>query len=680
MGSRLLVALFLAAVAVPTFGLVMSAGPEWENITYSNSAQCVAVAGDSIWVGTTGGLIQWSAARAEFVRHLAPEGFPDNSVTAVAVDAAGRPWIGLGSWNGGLAVLDAGQWTSWSGADGLGSDWVTCLAIDSFGRKWVGTVRGISVLDDGGTAADKSDDTWQTFWTADGLVGENVNGIYTDRAGRVWCATTSGVSVLDPGGTPFDKSDDVWTSFTTVDGLLADAVYGVSVDDDGRAWFAAKGGVSVVDVRSTVSEKSDDAWISFGAAQGLPTSGNALAVTFDVAGTAWISHQNGLVALEGAATPFDRSDDRVTTFTAADGLLKSSVRAVAFDERGIAWCAIPSGGLDRFDAGGMPADKSDDTWTPYVVDDWLPSSDVRVLVTEGAVTWIGSSGGLIAYSDRQIARFSVGVPLALCRGVDGVLWIGTTGGLVAFDDGGTAFDPSDDAITYFRTADGLVANYVEGVSLDVAGRVWCATSEGISVLDAAGTLRDKADDRWATFTSGDGMSGDRANAIAAEGDRLVWVVHESASVSVLDHGGTPFDKTDDVWATYVENTPIGKRSGYSVLIDGSGVKWFGLCDGVWAFDDGGSPLDVDDDRWLRFDIGDCNPGIAIDEVGRKWVATGWSGVSVLDDGGTPFDASDDIVTNYTAADGLVDDRTQAVAVGGGVIWVATDGGLSRLTP
>jgi ligand-binding sensor domain-containing protein len=72
--------------------------------------------------------------------------------------------------------------------------------------------------------------------------------------------------------------------------------------------------------------------------------------------------------------------------------------------------------------------------------------------------------------------------------------------------------------------------------------------------------------------------------------------------------------------------------------------------------------------------------LAIDEQGRKWVATGWSGATMLDDGGTPFDASDDVLANYSVADGLIDDRTQAIATSGNSIWIGTDGGLSHLMP
>jgi ligand-binding sensor domain-containing protein len=660
-------------------GLEAWADGTWESFVNCNSAQAVALYQGTAWVGTAGGLVQWDTPSGIPQVHLAPEGFLDNSVAAVAVDVEGRPWIGLGTWNGGLAVLDQGRWTTWRSEDGLASEWVTCLTIDSAGRKWVGTVRGLTVLDDGGTPSDKSDDQTLTLRTADGLVNQNVNAISVDTSGRAWIATTGGVNALDPAGTLFDKADDSWTSFRTADGLLADAVYGVAIDDAGRVWFATKAGVSVLDAGGTIADPADDAWISFATDQGLPKNSSYLAIALR-AGTAWIGHSKGLVALEGAATPFDRGDDVVTTFTAADGLLKSYVRAIAFDGAGTAWCAVLGGGLDEFEGGATPSDKSDDVWTPHVVDSWLPGADVLAVYADGDVAWFGTSGGLAAHEEGRVARVSVGVPLTLARDPEGAFWVGTTGGLTAFSGGATPFDPSDDILTFFTTDDGLCANYVRSVSVDADGRIWCATSVGISVLDPADTPHDKADDRWASFGKADGLAGDRTNAIAAEGDRCVWVVHESDSVSALDYGSSPFDTSDDAWALFGAGSPIGVASGYSMLVDSAGVKWFGLCPGLFAFDDGGTLADTSDDRWQRFDIGDCNPGIAIDELGRKWVATGWSGVTMLDDGGTPFDPSDDVVTTYTVADGLIDDRAQAVSVHGIVVWIGTDGGLSRLEP
>ncbi len=654
------------------------AAPEWESVSYVNGAQALALWQGTAWVGTTGGLVQWDLPSGTPHVHLASEGFPDNSVTAVAVDAEGRPWIGLATWNGGLAVLDEGEWTSWGSENGLASNWVTCLAIDSAGRKWVGTVRGVTVLDDGGTPADRSDDRAASFGTADGLANEDVYGVCLDVQGRVWLATSGGLSVLDPGHDPLDRSDDVWKSFKVEDGLLANALQSVAIDEAGRVWIGARGGVSVLDFAGTLADPSDDVWTTFSAEYGFSPSVYCFGAAFR-GGTAYLATSRGLVALEGASTPFNRSDDKSTTFGVADGLPADQVRAVSLDAAGVAWCAVFQGGLSRFDAAGTPSDKSDDVWTTYAVEGWLFGSNVRTVWAEAGVTWAGASA-LTASDGERFARLDVGIPLDVERSASGTLWVATTGGLTALDDGGTPLDTADDVATFFSAEDGLPVGYARAVSVDLGGRAWVATSSGIAVLDPAGTPHDKADDRWMVFAKVDGLAGDNTNAIAAEGDRRVWIVHEGASVSCLDHGGTPFETSDDTWVLFGEGSPIGIGSGYSVLVDPSGIKWFGLCPGLFAFDDGGTLADTSDDRWQRFDVGDCNPGLALDERGRMWVATGWSGVVLVDFGGTPFDPSDDVLIEYHTADGLIDDRAQAISVDGGVVWIGTDGGLSRLVP
>ncbi|MEW5826305.1 MAG: two-component regulator propeller domain-containing protein [Candidatus Bipolaricaulota bacterium] len=673
------VAILQAVLAVGVAAVGASgASPIWESFTYVNSAQSLALWQDTAWVGTTGGLVQWDVSTGTPEIHLAPDGFPDGCVTAVVVDTAGRPWIGLGTWAGGLAVLENGEWTSWGSEDGLASNWVLCIAIDSVGRKWIGTVRGMTVLDDGRTPADRSDDRTTSFRSADGLANETVSGICLDPQGRAWVATSGGLSVLDVGHDPLDTSDDVWTSFRKADGLLADDSQCVAVDDAGHIWIGARGGVSVLDFGETPTDPSDDQWTTFVAELGFSSTTYCFGIAFRD-GTAYVATGKGLVLLEGASTPFDRGDDNVTNLGVADGLLASQACAVSLDDEGVVWCATLQGGLSRLDAGGTPSDKTDDTWVSYAVEGWLFGADVRAVRAEAGVTWAGASA-LTATDGTESVRFDVGIPLAVDRSATGTLWVATTGGITALDDAGTPFDKADDAVTFFSSDDGLPLSYVRAVSVDASDRVWIATQKGIGVLDPAGTPHDKSDDRWLLFTKADGLAGDNTNAIKIEGDRRVWVVHESNSVSCLDHAGTPFSKEDDAWFVFGEGSPIGPASGYSVIVDREGLKWFGLCPGLFAFDDGGTLADTSDDRWQRYDIGDCNPGLALDERGRMWVATGWSGVVLLDFGGTPFDTSDDVLVEYRVGDGLIDDRAQAIFIDGGVVWIATDGGLSRLVP
>jgi ligand-binding sensor domain-containing protein len=506
-------------------------------------------------------------------------------------------------------------WTTFATADGLVDNDVRTIAVDGAGRLWFGTDGGVSVLDHGGTLFDKIDDAWATFTTADGLPDNHVRAIAVDGAGRLWfgafirvclgngqCSSLGEVSVLDHGGTPFDRGDDTWTTFSTADGLADNGVEAIAVDGAGRLWFGTYAGVSVLDHDSTPFDKSDDAWASFTTADGLPDN-HVRAIAVDGAGRLWVGTAIRVSVLDHDDTPFDKSDDAWTTFSTVTAFF--FVKAIAVDGAGRLWVGTndwPFGCvLSVLDHGGTPFDKSDDIWATFSTADGLPEAYVYAIAVDSA----------------------------------GRLWVGTYDGVSVLDHGGTPFDKKDDAWTTFTTADGLADNGVKAIAVDGAGRLWFGTGGGVSVLDHGGTPFDKIDDAWASFTTADGLAGNSVYAIAVDGAGRLWVGTYDGGVSVLDHGGTPFDKIDDAWAT------------------------FSTADGLA-------------DNYVR--------AIAVDGAGRVWFGTG-GGVSVLDHDDTPFDRSDDAWATFTTADGLADNDVEAIAVdGAGGLWFGTDGGVAELVP
>ena len=112
----------------------------------------------------------------------------------------------------------------------------------------LGTGSHLSCLDDGGTPADKSDDTWTIY-----AVPEEPNfwfdvvAIGPGGAPVFGCNTRQGVApflLLDEAGTPMDPSDDGFLSFTLTDGLAGDHVGGIAVDPSGGLWVGTNGGRS----------------------------------------------------------------------------------------------------------------------------------------------------------------------------------------------------------------------------------------------------------------------------------------------------------------------------------------------------------------------------------------------------------------------------------------------------
>jgi hypothetical protein len=172
-------------------------------------------------------------------------------------------------------------------------------------------------------------------------------------------------------------------------------------------------------------------------------------------------------------------------------------------------------------------------------------------------------------------------------------------------------------------------------------------------------------------------------AIAEDDEGRLWFGIDGGGASVLDDGGTPFDKGDDTWTTFTESDGLANNRVYAIAVDGGGRLWFGTWNGVGVLDDGGTPLNKEDDTWTTFTESDglahnWVETIVVDGGGRLWFGTN-GGVSVLDSGGTPFDKGDDAWITFTTADGLADNYVGAIAMdGGGRLWFGTDGGVGEL--
>ena len=651
-----------------------AAGGTWTSYTNGNYVRALALQGNTLWAGGLGGLVRWDMTTGSYVKYTARDGLPDHQVNSIALGTDGALWLGLGTWNGGLTVYQGGRWTTYTQDNGVVSNFVLCVAVDPQGRKWVGTVRGVSVLDDHGTPHDSRDDTWLSFRGSDGLVNEGVMAIAFDTAGLEWFGTSGGLSVLDDKGTP-EKGDDMWTSFTSADGLGHNEVRALLVDHAGLKWCVTRADVSLLDDAGTPYDKRDDRWTHFSTADGL-IADDARAIAEDGAGLKWVGTTSGLCVLEDAGTPHDKGDDRWTRFSQADGMVDADVRALAVTGNWV--CMGGNGSVRRLDHRGTPRDKTDDQWSRWATTDALPNNNVKALATEGAgLVWIGTDTYLAAFDGSTWTNVARATVRCIVLDGAGIKWIAAGSTVLALDDRGTPHQTGDDVATQFTNADGLMAGGPEAIAIDAGGRKWVGTGQGASVLTDNGTPHDKSDDRWTSFTTADGMAGNWVHAVAVDGSNRVWFVHETNGVSVLDHKGTPHDKSDDVWTRFSKADGPISDSVYSVLVDAAGRKWFGGCEGLHVLSDGGTNAKTDD-VWTTFHVGDCNQGLALDARGWKWIATGWSGVVALHDGGTPHNTADDVQSAYTVAQGLVDDRAQCIAVSpANVVWVGTDGGLSR---
>ena len=120
----------LGADGAPRYGV-------WTHHTNGNYVWSLALRDGQVWSATRGGVLRWTPGTGEWIRYTAADGLPDNDINSIEFDAAGRPWVGCGTWNGGVAVMDDGVWTKFKASDGLIDDFVFTVTVDQAVLKWI---------------------------------------------------------------------------------------------------------------------------------------------------------------------------------------------------------------------------------------------------------------------------------------------------------------------------------------------------------------------------------------------------------------------------------------------------------------------------------------------------------------------------------------------------------------
>lgn len=113
------------------------------NYTNKNEARSLAIENDTIWIGTTGGIIKRDLNGNLLKTITTADGLSYNFVTSVSVDSEGNKWFGT---NNGVSKFDGQEWITFTTAEGLAGNSVNAIAIDTQGNVWFGTDCGVSKL------------------------------------------------------------------------------------------------------------------------------------------------------------------------------------------------------------------------------------------------------------------------------------------------------------------------------------------------------------------------------------------------------------------------------------------------------------------------------------------------------------------------------------------------------
>lgn len=598
---------------------VQASSLTWTTYANGDDVRALALDGNIVWAGTQGGgVVRWDPGAGTFTQYLRPNtGLIGNDVRDIAIDREGNRWFAT---NHGVSRLSPeGQWTAYT-------------------KESTATDSGVWLNSDNATAIAATEDELgkPVIWI----------GLSQEWDGNGWAG--GGIVRLDRNG---------WTAWDANHGIASNNVTDIAIDStDGRVWVTTRphrywdatlgqwqselGGISIFDAGNWFTVRYDP-----NASSSWPKSNDVRGVAIDIQGNKWFATcQRGLNVLQGS-DPADASQWK--SFQSSNsGLPTDVVVAVAADpSRTRIWAATASQcypvtngrGVSLLDYGSSVDATADDQWSQFNSSNGLPSDTVRAILVP----------------PDQAGRDEV--------------WLGTSD--PAEEDRGDGFgivrlNVSTHQVTRWSTVEqgSLPSNYITVIAQGPDNRIWVGTRKrGAAVWDGSTW-------RWySKANTGGALPSDRIRGIAFEDPNRVWFATEATEVdNVLRRwkdGGVSMLEGDtwrELWTlnnSYARGDQVTAVAsltmvGYNTVETNFPNREAAL----QALDPGYVMFGGDDTLYSLSDVFTSNTGMTTLKI-----APGLQHELPMD---TPV---------YNVRLGLGENRTTAIAVAYGKLWVGTGG-------
>ncbi|MCC6209324.1 MAG: regulator [Gammaproteobacteria bacterium] len=359
---------------------------------------------------------------------------------------------------------------------------------------------------------------------------------------------------------------------------------------------------------------------------------------------------------------------------------------------------LPPAGADAVPAAmpGANAGAGNQRFTHFRVG----NRNVKGLMVEGNVAWIGTSGGVIRYDAGTDSHriFDNQIPGILSNGVFHVSRLGDKIAVGTYGGGLSMYDPATEQWKNYNIPQGLADQFVYDVHKANNGDVWIATWSGVNRV-RGGALDDSGS--WQTFTmenTAGGLPNPWVYGLAEGLDGDMWfateeglALYRKGAWKNWKHGdglGAPYElvrdaiqfTSDPAAASQhhaqqkaeqgIEDLKVAYNPNYiiSLDVDRDGAVWCG----TW----GAGLARFDGKTWKNFTTADGLPANHIfmlhrDRSGRLWIGTS-QGLARLNDDGASF-------TVMTTTDGLFANNVFSMAQSAdGTLWVGSVGGVARI--
>lgn len=614
----LLAGLFVQSVAV---------GQEWEWYTFTNADEVrkMALSGDDIWCATNGGILRFNVNSQEFIKYTNIDGLSKIDIRTIATDRHGNIWAADGD---GLLNYYNAEKGGWNIKSHYRNQVIN--AIYPYGDSlFVAFDEGLSLF----IPNPKDPQGWEVKETY--YIGNCSGLVVADK--RIWAAMDESVktaSLLFPNL----QAPSAWTTYAVgsyLPGSQVNSVFllenkigvatnnGISLFED-NAWsenqlagenvlIVVEGEQTVYAVTATALFKKEGAWTRLARENRIISD-----LLVDNNNSPWIS-SNKSIAL------FDESTNQFRTYK-SDGPVDNKFNGLTFDQDGNLWAASINGVSFYDGVSWRIFDRTSGITVANSFQDIAVDSENRI--------WAASWGGGITIFERQ------------------------PDGNFAF----TEINSSDSKLAGIPSASSYVV--ITGLRPDDRGNMWILNyladnKRAVAVTDGIGN--------WQYFSTLEGLHSTQVSAIEIDSHGRKWIGTDDAGISVIDDGGTPFDKSDDDLSQGLRiEDGLGSEHIRCIAEDIDGVIWIGTPEGLnYWFDGRVSPKygTINDDI-------NC---VLVDAANNKWIGTTGGMTRLHSDGFQMTHYSTDnspLPANNVAAFAFNDQN--------GEIFIGTTNGLVRL--
>ena len=432
----------------------------------------------TLWIGNDHGLFRWR--NGELRQFGKSSGLPDDQVTDLSVDHAGRLWVAVQS----LWVAENPEADDFTRVTVPQVEYPRYFIQDREGTYWIGS--------SGDGLARMRPSAFRMLQAADDTPLRRARTVTVDTTGAIWAGLGA-----EPHGLVRISPDRKFTFVAIGHGAEAD-VNSLCGTSDGAVWIGCRGSLAVwrdgvvkrfrayQNVRVIFEASDHSVWFggmnkgavrfhdgAFSTVAVPPeyAQANVTAIAQDRSGAMYLGYMGqGMLRIDG---------DRISRIDANAGLPALEVRAIHFDAQGRLWVGFRRDGLAVF---------ADGKW--YHGNELVQPFGERVTAIDeddSGNLWLGTVRGVmwgrkddfmaVAHGASAEGRFRVaggaegvgsgvvgmGMQPAMCKTRDGTLWFAAREGLVAVRPGTVATNAVPPPV------------YIETVTID--GRSTTATPE-----------------------------------------------------------------------------------------------------------------------------------------------------------------------------------------------------------